>query len=372
MLRIENLSKDMGEFILRDVSLDVNDGEYLVIIGPTGAGKTILLETVAGIYAPDSGRIRLDDRDITDERPKDRNICMVYQDYMLFPHLTVKENIGFGLSPRSIPAAEIDAKIGKFSDLLGISHLLHRYPDTLSGGEQQRTAIARAVVMEPRALLLDEPLSALDAKTREMLRQELKLLHAVTRTTVIHITHNFEEVFELADRVAIMHEGRIVQIGEPDEIFRRPNSRFVADFVGTVNVFRGTCSIRDGTGCVEVNGTTIRALPAAEGDVYVSIRPEDILVSKRPLEASVRNVIPGTVEALLHVGAMVRLTVDAGLQFLVLLTRQGFEDLEIGKGDAVWIAFKAASVHVFPRGQEDDTASGAASCSGSKKSECRS
>jgi molybdate transport system ATP-binding protein len=370
MIHIENLSKDMGEFVLRDVSLDVNEGEYLVIIGPTGAGKTILLETVAGIYTPDSGRISLDGRDITDERPKDRNICMVYQDYMLFPHCTVAENIGFGLRSRSLSKAEIDEKVGKFSDLLGISHLLHRYPDTLSGGEQQRAAIARAMVMEPRALLLDEPLSALDAKTREMLREELKSLHSMTQTTVIHITHNFEEVFELADRVAIMHQGQIVQVGEPDEIFRRPNSRFVADFVGVVNVFRGTCSIRDGTGSVEVEGTTIRALPAAEGDVYVSIRPEDILVSKRPLEASVRNVMPGTVEDLLYIGAMVRLSIDAGLRFLVLLTRQGFEDLEIGKGDAVWIAFKAASVHVFPREQENYTVQEAPSCLGRQKSEC--
>ncbi len=350
MLQITNVSKDMGEFFLDSVSLEVPDGEYLVIIGPTGAGKTILLETVAGIYDPDSGEIRLDGRDITDAQPKDRNICMVYQDYMLFPHLTVEENIGFGLKSKKVPAEEIGEAVRKYAAMLNIAHLLHRYPGTLSGGEQQRAAIARAMVMSPRALLLDEPLSALDAKTRELLRRELKSLHAITKTTVIHITHNFEEVFDLADRVAIMNQGKIIQVGRPDEVFRKPKDRFVADFVGATNVFRGVSTVADGIARIAVDGLEIRAHSAVEGEVYVSVRPEDILISTAPLASPVRNSFPGTIREVVHVGAVVRLTVDAGTEFIVALTRQGFEETDLSVGDPVFIAFKATAAHVFPGG----------------------
>ncbi|MDN7025609.1 ABC transporter ATP-binding protein [Methanoculleus sp. FWC-SCC1] len=350
MLQIANVSKDMGEFFLDNVSLEIQDGEYLVIIGPTGAGKTILLETVAGIYESDSGEIYLDGREITDAAPRDRNICMVYQDYMLFPHLTVEENIGFGLKSKKVPAGEIREAVMKYATMLNIAHLLHRYPGTLSGGEQQRAAIARAMVMSPRALLLDEPLSALDAKTRELLRRELKSLHAITKTTVIHITHNFEEVFDLADRVAIMNQGRIVQVGKPEEIFRKPKDRFVADFVGATNVFKGVSTVTDGLAVVTVDGLEIRAHPAEEGDVYVSVRPEDILISTEPLASPVRNAFPGTIRDVLHVGAVVRLTVDAGTEFIVALTRQGFEETGLDVGDGVYIAFKATAAHVFPGG----------------------
>ncbi len=156
MIKIENLSKDLGEFFLRDVSLEINDGEYFMVLGPTGVGKTILLETIAGIYRVDSGRIFLDEQDITDIPPRERNIGMVYQDYTLFPFLTVEKNIGFGLKSRRVSKREIKRRVDELANLLGVSHLLHRYPGTLSGGEQQRIAIARALIMEPKVLLLDE------------------------------------------------------------------------------------------------------------------------------------------------------------------------------------------------------------------------
>ncbi|MCD6133364.1 MAG: ATP-binding cassette domain-containing protein, partial [Deltaproteobacteria bacterium] len=204
MIEIENISKNLGEFFLRDISFDIKDGEYFMILGPTGAGKTILLETIAGIYRPDKGRILMAGKDITYVPPKDRNISMVYQDYMLFPHLNVEQNVAFGLRLRKTPKEIIKDKVEKSSKLLNIYHLLHRYPGTLSGGEKQRVAIARAMVIEPYALLLDEPLSALDMQTRDRLRQELKRIHSITKTTIVHVTHNFEEVFSLADRVAVM------------------------------------------------------------------------------------------------------------------------------------------------------------------------
>jgi len=349
MLQIQNISKDMGEFFLDSVSLDISKGEYMVIIGPTGSGKTILLETIGGIYEPDCGVILLEGNDITHKPPKDRDICMVYQNYMLFPHLTVRANIGFGLKSKKVSADEITESVLKYAEMLHIAHLLHRYPDTLSGGEQQRAAIARAMVMKPRALLLDEPLSALDAKTREKLRKELRSLHNITQTTIIHITHNFEEVFDLADRVAIMNEGKIIQVGTPDEIFRKPKNHFVAEFVGVTNVFKGTSIVENGIAHITIGKIKIRAHSEEEGNVYISVRPEEILVSTAPLVSPVRNTFSGTIREVRHCGAMNRLIVDIGVECVVAITRQGFEEKNLSISDSVFIAFKATSVHVFPR-----------------------
>nr|WP_303714990.1 ATP-binding cassette domain-containing protein [Methanoculleus marisnigri] len=347
MLIIDSVSKNLGEFSLTDVSLSIGDGEYFIILGPTGAGKTILLETIAGIYNPDAGRILLNGRDITDVPARDRNIGMVYQDYMLFPHLTVEANIGFGLKSRRADPAFIRGKVQESADLLNISHLLHRYPGTLSGGEQQRAAIARALVMEPDALLLDEPLSALDVKTRESLRAELARIHEATGTTIIHITHNFEEVFDLADRVAIMRGGDVVQVGTPEEIFRRPNSDFVAGFVGVENLFRGEGS-PDGT--VRVGDIRIRVESCVPGPVSVAIRPEDILLSKAALPQNGKNVFFGRIDSVRQNGGLVRVSVDASVPFRVTLTRQGFEEADVARGDAVYLAFRPSAAHVYPSG----------------------
>ncbi|CVK31402.1 ATP-binding cassette domain-containing protein [Methanoculleus bourgensis] len=274
MLDVRGLSLSLGEFSLDGVDLTVDDGEYFIILGPTGAGKTILLETIAGIYAPASGTISLDGRDITRTDPKDRGIGMVYQDYMLFPHLTVEENIGFGLLQRKTEPDRIRELVSETADLLGIGHLLDRTPGTLSGGEQQRAAaIARALVLRPRVLLLDEPLSALDAVTRDRLRRELKAVHRATGTTVVHITHHFEDIFALADRVAVMQDGRIAQTGTPDEVFRKPATEFVAAFTGMENVFYGVSRVRDGEATIDLGAITLRTVTAVEGDVCVASGP---------------------------------------------------------------------------------------------------
>ena len=350
MLVIDFVSKSLGEFSLSNVSLSVEDGEYFIVLGPTGAGKTILLETIAGVYSPDAGRILLNGRDITEVPARERNIGMVYQDYMLFPHLNVEANIGFGLKSRRADPAFIRGKVEESADLLNISHLLHRYPGTLSGGEQQRSAIARALVMEPDALLLDEPLSALDVKTRESLRAELARIHEATGTTIVHITHNFEEVFDLADRVAIMRGGDVIQVGTPEEIFRRPNSDFVAGFVGVENLLRGTGSAN---GTVAVGDLRIRAENAIPGPVSVAIRPEEIQISKVPLPENGRNVVFGRVDSVRPNGGLVRVSVEAGVPFRVTLTRQGFEETGVAPGDAVYLAFRPSAAHVYSSGEEE-------------------
>jgi molybdopterin-binding protein len=363
MLRMEGISKDLGDFALKDASLDVEFGEYLVIIGPTGSGKTVLMETVAGITPPDRGRIFLDGRDITEEAPRDRKVCMVYQDYMLFPHLSVKENIAFGLRSQKASPAEIEKKVAGASELLGIGHLHGRRPETLSGGEKQRVAIARAIVMEPKVLLLDEPLSALDGVTRERLRRELKRIHQVYGTTIIHVTHNFEEVFSLADKVAVMNGGEIIQVGTPEEVFRRPNCEMIANFVGVENVFRGVASERQGLLEIEVDGLLIvSATEDIDGDggevvgrkvdrngreVFASVRAEDILISKDPLKSSARNSFQGKVEEIANGGMMVKVWVNVGIPFMAMLTRRGCQEMDLSEGDHVYLTFKATAVHVF-------------------------
>ncbi|MEA1869008.1 MAG: tungstate ABC transporter ATP-binding protein WtpC [Euryarchaeota archaeon] len=347
MIRIENVSKDLGEFKLDGATLQIDEGEYFIILGPTGAGKTILIETIAGIYRPDSGRVFLNGADVTNTLPKDRQISMVYQDYMLFPHLTVEGNIGFGLRQKKIAKSEIKAKTNKIAELLGVSHLLSRYPCTLSGGEKQRIAIARAVVTEPKVLLLDEPLSALDSRTTERLRAELARIHKLIGTTTIHVTHSFEEAFALGDRIAVMCGGRIMQVGAPDEVFRRPNSEFIADFVGVENLFRGRSVVHDDISEVRIDGISVVSSTVASGDVSVSIRPEDILISKREIETSARNSFFGEITEVKDMGGIIRAVVDVGLPFVVALTKRSYEDMELTPGTRVCIVFKASATHLF-------------------------
>ncbi len=347
MIRIENVSKDLGEFKLNDATLQIDEGEYFIILGPTGAGKTILIETIAGIYRPDHGKIFLNGADITDTLPKNRQISMVYQDYMLFPHLTVAGNIGFGLRQKKIAKSEITVKTDEIAELLGVSHLLSRYPGTLSGGEKQRIAIARAVVTEPKVLLLDEPLSALDSRTTERLQEELARIHEITGTTTIHVTHSFGEAFALGDRIAVMCGGRIIQVGTPDDVFRRPNSEFIADFVGVENLFRGKSVVHDDIALVRADGISMVSSSLKSGDVSISIRPEDILVSKKETETSARNSFYGEITEVKNMGTIVRVVVDVGVPFVVALTKQSYEDMELLCGVHVWIVFKASAVHLF-------------------------
>ena len=347
MISLSNICKDLGEFVLRDVSLEIEQGEYFMILGPTGSGKTILLETIAGVYRPDSGRILLNGVDVTFLPPRERNVGMVYQDYMLFPHLTVEQNIAFGLRFMKTAPADGKGSVRRLAELLGVDALLHRYPGTLSGGEQQRTAIARALIVEPDVLLLDEPLSALDARTREKLRDELLRLHRLTRTTIVHVTHGFDEAFLLGSRMAIMNQGRVEQVGEPTEVFRRPGSRFAAEFLGMGNLFKGDSVVENGISRVRIEETELVSAVHLPGRVHASVRPEHILLSLAPFESSARNAFSGPIRRILDNGTTLQVTVDIGVPMTAALTRRSFEDMALTEGKTVHLTFKAADVHLF-------------------------
>jgi len=236
VLRLKNIYKRLGDFNLKDINMEINEGEYFVILGPTGTGKTVVLEVIAGMYRPDRGEVCFKDENLHFFYPEQREIGFVYQDYALFPHLTVEKNIVFGLKIKSLPEATIQKKLYAMVEMLGIKHLLHRYPATLSGGEQQRTALARALITSPRILLLDEPLSALDPRSKQVFQEELKNIHQTLKTTTLHVTHDFNEAKFLADRLCVMHEGKVVLVGTPEEIFHQPKNNFVAEFVGLKNI----------------------------------------------------------------------------------------------------------------------------------------
>jgi len=236
MLQINNISKKLGNFSLKNINFEIEKDEYLVILGPTGTGKTVILELIAGRYEPDNGSIYFKNENLLDKNIEDRNIGFVYQDYVLFPHLTVSENIKFGAKIKNIDTETIDINFNKFVSFFNIKHLLDRFPSTLSGGEQQRVAIARALMISPDLFLLDEPLSALDPHTKNEFKKLLKQIHKELKTTTIHITHDFNEALYLADKIAVVNNGEVVQFGTPKEIFETPNSLFVAKFIGSKNI----------------------------------------------------------------------------------------------------------------------------------------
>lgn len=348
MIRIRNLYKDWKEFALKDINLEIEQGEYFVILGPTGAGKTMLLETIAGFHIPDSGDVWIGGRDVTNLAPERRRVGFIYQDYSLFPHFTVEENIEFGLKLNKSASSDANKKrTAEIMDWLGVSHLAHRYPTTLSGGEQQKVAIARAVAVEPSLLLLDEPLAALDRRTRDYLRVELKRVKEELDITMVHVTHDQTEAMVLGDRVAVMMNGRILQVGTPFEIFNKPLNEEIADFVGVENILSGT--VRDnksGVAEIEVDtGTNIFAVSSyCEGKVKVFIRPEDIIIAESREESSARNCLKGRIEEINDMGPLTRVRLDNSI--VVLITKQSRERLGLRVGVEVYVSFKATSVHV--------------------------
>jgi ABC-type sugar transport system ATPase subunit len=359
VIALEGLSVAAGGFVAGPLDLSIEPGEYVVLLGPSGAGKTLLLEAIAGLRAPRGGRVLFDGRDATPLPPERRGVGFVYQDYLLFPHLSVAANIAFGLAPRSLARWALRAAnrgrgaqhipaVQTVAASLGVDHLLDRRPATLSGGEQQRVALARALVRQPRLLLLDEPLSALDAETRESLQGELRRLRDVFTATVLHVTHSFEEAAVLADRCAILADGRLQQVGPPAELLRRPRSEFVARFLGGRNVFAATGIPTEGGSEVTLReGLRLRSATAAAGPVSVLVRPEDIVVGRTAAQEQSENVVPATLRAVVDHGAFMHLQLEVPPALTVVVTRRECEALAAATGERLYLCFPAAAVHVF-------------------------
>ena len=271
-------------YAARDVRLDVKPGEFLTLLGPSGCGKTTTLRMVAGFETPDEGRIRFGGQDVTAMPANRRGIGFVFQNYALFPHLPVVDNVAYGLEVRRVPAAEVAQRVAEVLKMVGLAGYEHQFPSQLSGGEQQRVALARAIVIRPRVLLFDEPLSNLDAKLRVQMRTEIRELQRRLAITTIYVTHDQEEAMAVSDRIAVMSQGRVVQEGTAQDLYRRPANEFVATFVGRVNLLPGRIvSLHGSEAAVEVLGTTVRvrAVPSGvrAGDaVRVVARPEAIEV----------------------------------------------------------------------------------------------
>ncbi|MBL8832774.1 MAG: ABC transporter ATP-binding protein [Rhodospirillales bacterium] len=271
---IDRVSFDYGGApILDAVSLDVAKGEFFAFLGPSGSGKTTLLRLVAGFGIPTAGTIRVGDRDVTSVPPWKRNVGMVFQSYALWPHMTVAGNVAFGLEQRGMARADIAAKVRAGLDLVGLSHLADRRPAQLSGGQQQRVALARTLVIEPEVLLLDEPLSNLDAKLRVEMRQEIAALQRKLGLTTIYVTHDQEEANAVADRIAVLDGGKIQQIGAPIDLYDRPANRFVAAFLGTANMIEGSLAAG---GRFAAEGFALDGVSGAAGPACLSFRPQDV------------------------------------------------------------------------------------------------
>jgi molybdate/tungstate transport system ATP-binding protein len=345
MIAIRGLDIDLRDFHLRDINLDVAINEFFILMGPTGAGKTVLLEAIVGLVPIKSGKIYIGGKDITGLPPEKRGISIVYQDYALFPHLTVMDNITYGLHFHKIDRKEARERLAQLTEVLNLSHLQHRFPANLSGGEKQRVSVARALMVEPKVLLLDEPLSALDPRFREEVRGALKRLHRTSNITFLMVTHDFAEALSLAGRAAVMNNGRIEQVGEIEDIFKRPNSAFVADFVGMKNLFRaefkGTKAIVSGLE-IELGVTPVNS------HGYIAIRPEDIVISRRRFSSSMRNLFPAVITAIIDQGFYYEVCVQSGeVAFASLITKSSLIDLKLRETADVVISFKAAAVHFF-------------------------
>jgi len=344
MIKIENLAVSLGSFDLRDISIDIDENSFFVLMGPTGAGKTVLLEAIAGLTPVSSGRIYIGNRDVTHLPPEKHGVSIMYQDNSLFPHLTVIENIRYGLRYHK-NSGETEKNIDRLIDQLGLSPILKRLPLNLSGGELQRVSLARALAVNPRILLLDEPLSALDPNFRYELRQMLKSIHKNTNVTFLMVTHDFSEAISLAEKAAIMDRGRIVQTGSVDEIFQKPCCSFAADFVGMKNVF----SVRYNGNLAMAGGIDIDMGRKVEnGSGHIAIRPEDIVISTEKIHSSMRNSFPGRVLSITDLGFFYEIQISvSGILFRSLIAKGSLFELNIRENTEVFISFKATAIHNF-------------------------
>jgi putative spermidine/putrescine transport system ATP-binding protein len=352
-LRIERLSKSYGSSrVLDAVSFTVEAGQFFTLLGPSGSGKTTILRIVSGFVIQDEGEIYADDRELSLEPPYRRQVGMVFQNYALFPHMTVVGNVGFPLRMRKVPREETARRIREALEIVQLTGLESRYPRQLSGGQQQRVALARTLVFNPSVVLMDEPLGALDRKLREHMQLEIKQIQRRLGVTVVYVTHDQEEALTLSDRIGVMHRGRLEQVGTPTDLYDRPRTRFVADFIGESNFLPGRVLSVDALGVTfeTPQGTKVRAAGGADtrqGPAVLFVRPEKIALASEP--AQDLNAAPGTVRDVVFVGESCRYHVelDTGDR-LVVKQMNATPRAPMGPGRRTTLAFRPDDSLVFP------------------------
>jgi iron(III) transport system ATP-binding protein len=353
-LRLDRVTKRFGAFTaVREISLDVYEGEFVCFLGPSGCGKTTLLRAIAGLDPHTSGRIEQAGRDVSDLPPERRDFGIVFQSYALFPNLTAEKNVAYGLESRRLPRAQVARRVQELLDLVGLPDQGPKYPAQLSGGQQQRVAVARALAPSPRLLLLDEPLSALDAKVRVHLRHEIAQIQRRLGVTTIMVTHDQEEALTMADRIVVMNRGEIEQVGAPLEIYRSPASPFVADFIGSMNFVAGTVA-RPGAVRVGDAVLVVDTADTAPGvDVTLAIRPEDVLVG-----VGGDNAVTARVDAVVFLGSFFRVDlIGEGLGKATLradVAAEAARRLDLAEGRSLPIALPSAHLRVYPRDARRD------------------
>jgi len=331
-ISVENVSKRYGSFKAVDqVDLKVESGSLVALLGPSGSGKSTLLRLIAGLEIPDSGRIFITGKDATNTSVQDRKIGFVFQHYALFKHLTIRQNIAFGLDIRKTPTAKVKARVEELLDLIQLAGLGNRYPSQLSGGQRQRVALARALAVEPEVLLLDEPFGALDAKVRKDLRAWLRRLHDEVHVTTVFVTHDQEEAMEVADQVVVMNKGKIEQIGSPAKIYDHPATPFVMSFIGPVNVLSNASKILEGN-----------RFESTQSEIF--LRPHDIVIEREPNGTTVG----ATVSRLINLGweVQVELTLDDDEVLMAHLSRERFDQLHLEFQQRVYV--KPQNARSFP------------------------
>ena len=348
-IEYQGVTKRFGDITaVDDVSFEVKQGELLALLGPSGSGKTTTLRMLAGFETPTEGRITLDGRDVTTVPTHKRDTGMVFQDYALFPHMTVGENIAFGLKRKGYSGDEVDERIEEVLEMVDLGGFRDRSPPELSGGQQQRVATARAIAIEPTVLLMDEPLGALDKKLRDQLEVELVELQSQLGITTLYVTHNQEEALTMADRVAVMNEGRIEQIATPTEIYEEPATEFVADFIGDTNFLAGELSRNEDGLTLRMNGSEI-AVTDRGGDPanqVVFVRPEKIDLEPPGGSPSRDNAVTGTVERVLFIGSKLRYYVDVGGREVIAETENKHSTRRFGQGDEVVLTWDRGDTRV--------------------------
>jgi molybdate/tungstate transport system ATP-binding protein len=344
MIQVLHLTSKLTDFALQDVCLTVEKGEFFFLLGPTGAGKTLILESIAGLVSSYEGSIRIGNRDVTHLPPEKRGVGIVYQDHALFPHLSVRNNISFGLRYHRQSVFHGNRSLEILINRLGLTHLIERSVHNLSGGEKQRVALARALAIEPAVLLLDEPLSSLDPNFREDIRQLLKELHRETAITVLMVTHDFSEAHFLAQRVAIMNAGRIEQVGSVENVFLQPATPFVADFVGMKNVFPATFNGH----WAQVGNYLFQIQGQKNGQTSIAIRPEHIRLSDTLPDCRHSNIMEGTISRISNQGVYCDVVVEtSGISFLSILTTSKVHATHLIPGRRMFISVAPENIHTI-------------------------